>query len=351
MSNTHRSLFGSRQTATQALLAVVALMAAPLAQAYNPADPLGLSSGLNLLAFDNLTASGSDVEGRVAVGANASLSGYSINTKGFDALYSGNGLVVGGNLSFGNGSLWGNTLVGGNLTLGSGNAFENVSVGGNLNANGNWINANNISYAGQLNQVNPYQNPAPVQVAPGSVQTGIDFQAERVRTTSLSQTFDTLSNTGSVANVYGTLTLNANHNSLAVFDLNSTQLNGNVSLANLAADTTVLINVHGQSVNFGNHGYDNFASGRVLFNLPEATQVTFAGGITASFLAPLASFNSSNGVINGQVIVANWSGSTQVNDAAFAGAIAAVPEPETYAMLLAGLGTIGMVAKRRKKTA
>jgi hypothetical protein len=30
--------------------------------------------------------------------------------------------------------------------------------------------------------------------------------------------------------------------------------------------------------------------------------------------------------------------------------IAAIPEPETYAMLLAGLGLMGFVARRRKKT-
>jgi hypothetical protein len=29
-------------------------------------------------------------------------------------------------------------------------------------------------------------------------------------------------------------------------------------------------------------------------------------------------------------------------------AVAAVPEPETYAMLLAGLGVIGAIARRRK---
>jgi hypothetical protein len=31
--------------------------------------------------------------------------------------------------------------------------------------------------------------------------------------------------------------------------------------------------------------------------------------------------------------------------------IGAVPEPETYAMLLAGLGIVGMVTRRRRKMA
>jgi len=35
------------------------------------------------------------------------------------------------------------------------------------------------------------------------------------------------------------------------------------------------------------------------------------------------------------------------NGGVYAGAIAAVPEPETYAMLLAGLGLMGAVVRRR----
>ncbi|BCO27760.1 hypothetical protein MIZ03_2649 [Rhodoferax lithotrophicus] len=334
--------------ATLGALLLLSLCASPLALAYDPANPLGLSNGLNLLSFGSFTAPSSDVEGRVAIGGDASFSGYSINTKGFGALYSGTGLVVGGNLSFSSGAIYGNTIVGGNLSIGSGSSFENLIVGGNLSANNNWISATSITYAGTTSGLNPYQNPAAVQVTPGSIQTGIDFAAERARTTNLTQTFDALSNTGRAVNDWGTLALNANGASLAVFDLNSSDINGNMRLDNLAANTTVVINVHGQSVNFGAHGYDNFANGRVLFNLPEATQITFSGGINASFLAPLASFNSSHGVINGQVIVANWSGPTQVNDVAFNGSIAAVPEPETYAMMLAGLAAVGWAAKRRR---
>ena len=122
-----------------------------------------------------------------------------------------------------------------------------------------------------------------------------------------------------------------------------------MSLQNLGANTSVILNVHGSVVNFSALGYQNFNPGHVLFNFVDATYITFSGGVTASILAPLANFVSSGGVINGQVVVANWtgssSGSAQVNDAPF---ISAVPEPETYAMLLAGLGLIGFTARRRK---
>lgn len=43
-----------------------------------------------------------------------------------------------------------------------------------------------------------------------------------------------------------------------------------------------------------------------------------------------------------------WDKASDVNVQAF-GSIGAVPEPETYAMLLAGLGLVGVVARRRKQ--
>lgn len=340
--------------ASRVTLLVLALLASPLTFAYDPNNPLGLSSGMNLVVFDNFTVPSSDVEGRVAIGGNANISSYSINTSnGLVPLYAGTGLTVGGDLAFNSGITFGNTVVGGNLAIGSGVTFGgSVEVIGNLNANNNWLSADSLAYAGTASGLNPYQIPIPVQVAPGSIQLGFDFATERARTTGLSQNFDALTTTGNALSIPGTLALNTNGSSLAVFDLNGTDVSGNLRLDNLAPNATVLINVHGQSVDFGFHSYENFAAGRVLFNLPEATQITFAGGVNASFLAPLASFNGIGGLITGQVVVANWSGPTQLNDTAFNGSIniAPVPEPETYAMLLAGLSAVLISARRRRKS-
>ncbi len=332
------------------LLVCLSLGAVPLAQAST--SSLGLDSSLNLLSFGNFFAPSSDVQGRVAVGGNANITSYSIDTlNGSSALYGGTGLTVGGNLTAGRGSYGGNTVIGGSLFAGSGATFlGNLQVAGDLNANNNWLSAPSISYGGTASGLQQWQDPAAVKVAAGSIQTGINFGAEQQRLSSLSQSFDALATTGKGISQYGTVTFDTKGAALAVFDLSSTDVINNLNLSNVGANTTVILNVHGASIDFGNHGYQNFVAGHVLFNLPDATQITFGSGVNASFLAPLASFSSNGGLITGQVVVADWSGNTQVNDAAFIGNVAAVPEPETYAMLLAGLGLIGGIARRRKNT-
>lgn len=73
-------------------------------------------------------------------------------------------------------------------------------------------------------------------------------------------------------------------------------------LGNRGSDTTVINNGHGSTLDFGNPDYTDFESGNV-----------------------------------------------QINDAAVASTISAVPEPGIYEMLLAGLGVIAFIALRRRK--
>ncbi len=322
-------------------------------QAFAATNALGLDTSLNLLTFGDFSVPSSDVQGRVAVGGNANLTQYSINTvDGVNALYDGVGLTVGGNLTFGSGQIFGNTLIGGNLSTSQGSSFAgDVQVAHNFSANNNWVTAKSLSYRGVATGVRdtfPVATTAPVSL-------GIDFASEQTRLTNLSQSFDKLVNTGNgYTNGYigeANFVLDAQGASLAVFDLTASDVLKNLSFSNLAADTTVLINVHGQTVDFGQHGYDGFATGRVLFNLPEASQVTFASSVDASFLAPMASFSAS-GLITGQVVVAHWSGAGQVNDAAFVGQIGQVtpvPEPSEYALMLAGLGIMGLFARQSRR--
>jgi len=309
-------------------------------------DALGLDSNLNLLVFNNFTGTNSDVEGQVAVGGNASMSSYSINAHNL----AGTALTVGGNLNFPNGNITGNTVVGGNLTSNySGSYAGNVSVDGKLNASAG-ISAPSGSSVTVWGNTTGYQNYyAPTLVkGSGSFSEGVNFNTLQSSLTSLSTRLGGLAAT-SVVDFYGTLEFNvSNANGISVFDISGTQSSQNMQINGLGAGGTVIINVLGSSVDFGNHGFTNF-NNQVLFNLPTATTLVLSS-VNASILAPLASVNGGYGAVNGQVVVDNWASSVQVNDRPFAGnvPVTAVPEPETYTMLLAGLGLIGVAAKRRK---
>ena len=52
--------------------------------------------------------------------------------------------------------------------------------------------------------------------------------------------------------------------------------------------------------------------------------------------------------INGVLYAKNVIGNGELHSVPFSGVLPAVPEPETYAMLLAGLGLMGCVARRKK---
>jgi choice-of-anchor A domain-containing protein len=259
-------------------------------------------------------------------------------------------LIVAKNLEFNGGSIHGNTVVGGNFTSNySGSIYGNVSVGGTLNA-ANGISASSVTTYGA---VNGYQNWYPTHTTgSGSFNLGFDFAAQQTRLTLLSASIDSYATTGTATLNYSTLVFNAtNSNGINIFDIEAADALKNMQITGLGAAGTVLINVHGNIVNFGNHGFTGFdtARGRILFNLAEATQAS-AGYVEGSVLAPKATFTGNGGVIWGQVVTNNWESSTQVNNAPFIGSIPvpAVPEPETAAMLLAGLGLLAATARRRK---
>lgn len=293
-------------------------------------DSLGIDSNLNLLSFGKFESVGSDVEGRVAVGGNA-VNAFTPLGGPPQARYAGNGLKVGGTLNFSNGQIFCNTVVGGNLDLSNGVIHGDMVAGGTLN-----YSAATLWESTQGSQ--------------GSVALGPNFVTKQQQLTSLSHSFDALANTDAGSLSGGWFVLDTHGANLEVFDLGSANVSSNLRLDNLAANTTVIINVQGAAIDFGRNDYQNFSAGHVLFNFADAGSTSFANaGVNASFLAPLATFSGTSGHITGQVIVGSWSGNVQVNDAAFTG-VTPVPEPQTDALMLAGLGVVTWFARRRRET-
>lgn len=290
-------------------------------------DLSGLIGGANLFTSGNYFARSSDVEGAMLVGGTLDVSSYAINQNNKDAYATnGNGyaLVVGGDLKFSNGQINnGLYYVGGNTSL--------TSAG-----------------------------------TPGSTQTAdlpLSFTAVAATAKAQSTALSKLVETGTSVAQDHKMTLTGSGSGVQVFKLTNTEL-ANINdfvIDNVAAGSTVVIDVSGTSASFISWGVElnRFASYNVVYNFADATNLVVQGvGMYGTLLAPNAAVTGAYGQINGNVIVSEWNSSVQINSNHYfvatdipALVTQPVPEPETYAMLLAGLGLVGFIGRRRQKAA
>lgn len=286
--------------------------------------------GANLFSLGSFSASSSDVEGSVLVAGSMSASSYSVNDKNKDAFADNNGhgiaLAVGGALSYSSGSIkHGTIFVGGAKSL--------TSVGTN--------------------------DSSTITTAP------VDFNALSSSVKSTSTNLSKLAATGSVTTTqYGGMTLKGTgtHKAVEVFNISGSDLSkiNNFSFSGLDNNSTLIINVSGaNAIGFNQNGVGlgGFKNYNVLYNFYETTSMNIQNvGVQGSILAPLARVTGGNGQINGEVVVGNWASNVQVNAANYFKAInvptygvSPVPEADSYAMLLAGLALVGVVARRKQR--
>lgn len=348
------------------MIALAAALALPC-HALAASTPVGIDAlkVYNLVVLGDLTSS-SEVEGRTFVGGN--LTGNSSNYQ-IAALpassYTGAGLVVVGdvtggikNLNNGAGAVVGGSVASGFNLNGS---PQTVQVGGtisNTNVNSNTVQSNlgttNPSFVANLQQdgslMKTSMNELSYQLSQQAPNSTIAISGNR-----------------------GTFTAQPDANGVAVFNITAANLNaiGEIQFNTNGADT-VIVNVSGPNVVLN----DNFLGGtanlgqKVIWNFPDATDLTLTTAWGGSVLAPKAAAHTYN-YIQGSAVFGSLTQDGEMHIGTYAGGYSvptdpavppsssggstsggssggtAVPEPGMLLLLAIGLGGLMLGRKRR----
>ncbi len=241
---------------------------------------------VNVIALNDATADGADVEGRMYVAHDAHFPSYAIGTRMTPDPERAD-LVVGNNLYFGGGSV----------------------------ANGK------VSYAGVL------ELGAASTLGGYHHESIIDFAGVEREMTADTATLAALAPNGTVNIDTGGLEvfLTGTDAVLNVFEIQAADLVNMTGMSISApASSTVLVNLRGESVSLHDFGFllTGVPREQILFNLPDATRLSMSGvGIQGSVLAPYVELAFANGHIDGQLVVRNFSGSGESHPKYFVGCL------------------------------
>jgi len=327
----------------------------------------------NVVVSGNLNSS-SHVDGRSYVGGNVVGGDYvqHINDTPASAYA---GLTVGGKLS-GNAHVNGlGMVVGGDvqgITVNSGESY----IGGNASASslsGNaWVvgAADGINFGNQLHAASytninlngkvlnaPTANMTSTLAASTStnfaaVMTGLSSQLSALQVTAGSAV--SFSNNDHKVTFSGTAA-----NGVLVFDLSS--LDSRVfssTTAEFAFDlhgaSTVIFNTNDKNLSVSANflgGQAQALGSKLIWNFAGAESVSVGATFGGQLLVADGTFSNINGAnVEGGVYAKTLNQFGEIHLQSFSGTIptAPVPEPETYVMLLAGLGLLGAMARRRQ---
>lgn len=281
----------------------------------SPAVAADTATDFNIYTLKNFTSTGGSVEGRVAVGGNASISNMSVATT-------------------------------------AANGQTDLAVGGNLSTSGGTLNHGNIQAGGTVSGSITVQNGTTT-----ANSSPFNFTAENARLQSLSSTLAGYANTGTVTNYYGQLQLTGTSSGLNVFTINGADLTSSSTWGlsiNAPTGSQVLINVTGATDTFHQSiSLSGISSTMVLYNFYEATTLNIQNmDVLGTILATSANTTTSGGNIRGDILV---SALTTSNTGYFANGyqgtllnnVSPVPEPASWLMMIGGFGLIGATMRRK----
>lgn len=301
------------------------------AHAAVPTIDLGAAAGYSGFFYGNVS-NVADVEGKLAVGGNLTTSGFSIGYRVPHGT-SGPAVVIGGNAALGDGTIYGPAPAGVNT---------NASIGPLTEYTKNWQGSG--VYGGS--------NTSKSYLDLSKQTNAIDFSAAKTKLTQLSTKLNQAAPHGAVVIDGSGMHLNGDGVSdVQVFDVSTGELK-NLVLSHIKANATVIINVTGaNTVNFtgGQDGQLEALRANVLYNLNGATTVNVGTFVYGSVLANSANLIGT-GHLEGGIIAQSMTGKVEIGYEPFSGRMptSPVPEPESWAMLLAGLGVAGWMARRRQ---
>ncbi|WP_343728277.1 choice-of-anchor A family protein [Duganella sp.] len=315
------------------LAASLGIGAVGAVQAAVPGFDLGVASGYSGFFYGNVSKV-TDVEGRLAVGGDLATSGFSFGyrTQVSTSLPS---LVVGGNVALGGGTIYASPGAG---------IDTNASIGPVTEYTKNW---NGFGIYGGSNSSVSYLTLN----KSSNVSRVVDFNAARSGLTALSSTLGSTAGNGSVTvDGSGTYLKGDLTSDLQVFNLSGGAVK-NLVLSDIKAGSTVVINVTGSEVSFtgGQDGQLAALRAHVIYNLIDANVVNINTFVYGTVLANYAELRGA-GHLEGNIIANAMNGTVEIGYEPFKGYIpSAVPEPASYAMLLGGLGLMGLVTRRRQQ--
>lgn len=293
----------------------------------------------NVYSLGNIGSSGSpygsDYQGTAGAAGSAYFSGFSLNDLNVTQVVPGYSLITGGDVTIQGSINNGGVQAGGSVYVNNASIFGNVVAGGDLNGVGGTVHGN--ATLGGVDNTTLAVTVTGTVTQNTSFVGSLDFAGINQYLTDFSSGINTQSDTTTYTNNFGELIINAASGDNYITIDGSTLNNAWGVTINGAADSVLYINVDGTNVNLDSTNWvynGGIASGDVLLNFGDATALNLSGGNTVNILAPLADVNFSYGLVTGNLIAGNLSGSGQVNLGGFEHNV--VPEPSSVMALLAG---------------
>ncbi|WP_199554913.1 collagen-binding domain-containing protein [Sandaracinobacteroides hominis] len=364
-----------------ALVSTVSMPAMAAAPVGDPLAGLQAMREVNLIVLGDMKG-GSNVEGKTFVGGNLSngstfgtgrgsqgatdssratltvvgnVTGNGINLNNGTNAASKPGLIVGGSLNSGvNLNAQGATVkIGGVAKNINGSNGSTIQAGGKKEGN---FNSNGAS--SQFNLGDSFTQPLVAGLTAEQSQLSADLKALSVELAGLEAT------AGNSTSVFGSrLTFNAvdNGKGYSVFNMSDSLFNfGEFDMKVSDPAMTILINITGDGKydwNANSIGGLNAAlNDNIIWNFSDATGLNVNRMTHGSILAPYAAL-ANRADLEGSIVAGSFNQGGQVHLGTYQGNLdpamfsEAVPEPATWAMLIAGFGLVGVAARRRRANA